>query len=76
MLNRSRNRSRDHGHCRRRGCQCTHDYPCFHGWIESPWTDPDTMITYERVMPCPVCRPEAAARLATTIERTSRDALV
>lgn len=73
MLNRSRIR-RDTGHCLRRACVCTHTWPCDHGWIEQPWTDPDTMITYERVAPCPNCRPEAYERLAGRIQRESVDA--
>lgn len=52
---------RDATHCYRKACRCTHTDGCDHGWID---LDPITNhgVTYERVAPCPVCRPEAAAR--------------
>ena len=34
-------------HCNRSACRCTHDEPCFKGWID---TDTSTA-------PCPMCRP-------------------
>lgn len=48
--------------CRREGCRCTHTAPCDRGWIDLP---PVTVhqVDYDRVAPCPVCRPEAATRL-------------
>lgn len=62
---------RDTGHCRRRGCMCTHDHPCEYGWLTMPALDHNGE-TYDRVAPCPICRPAAATRLAEELERTSR----
>lgn len=57
-------------HCYRAGCRCTHTAPCDRGWIE---VEPHVNhgVTYERVAPCPVCRPEAAARLDNAARRAS-----
>lgn len=49
-------------HCRRSNCRCTHTYPCDHGWIEAP-TAARNGQTYNRTVPCPVCRPELTARI-------------
>lgn len=61
----------DRRHCRQRGCLCTHTAPCDAGWVE---LEPRVThgVTYERVAPCPICRPNAAAKLAAETERTSR----
>jgi hypothetical protein len=61
----------DRRHCRRRGCLCTHTAPCDAGWLD---VDPMVRhgVTYQKVAPCPVCRPEAADRLAVTLQLTSR----
>lgn len=59
-------------HCRRRGCLCTHTHPCDVGWIEMEPRQHNGQ-SYERVAPCPQCRPEAADRLAASIVRSSRD---
>lgn len=57
-------RWRDHNHCGRAGCRCTHSDGCDHGWIDGlSYTDPVTLQTYRPVEPCPVCRPEYAERL-------------
>lgn len=57
----------------RQGCLCTHTDPCDMGWIEAePFVR--HQVTYQRVAPCPICRPEAADRLARRLERESRDA--
>lgn len=60
------------GHCRRRGCPCTHTDGCDYGWVPMPPREQHG-ITYEQVAPCPVCRPDAADRLAQRIERESRN---
>jgi hypothetical protein len=63
----------DRRHCRRDGCLCTHGAPCDAGWLDVPPTTKHG-VTYERVAPCPVCRPEAADRIAADLARTSRGA--
>lgn len=66
---------RDSGHCGRAGCRCTHTAGCDHGWLDDqPWTNPETGITYEQVSPCPICRPDAADRLAQQLRGESRNA--
>lgn len=42
-------------HCRRHGCPCTHDHPCFRGWIDPD--DPTIGTT-----PCQYCRPHLHRR--------------
>lgn len=49
------------GNCHREGCLCTHTDPCDYGWIPMPPIVRGS-ITYERVGPCPTCRPELALR--------------
>ena len=62
-------------HCGRTGCMCTHTEPCDHGWLAAPdRVNRETGMVYEQVAPCPVCKPDAADRIAQTLERTSRDA--
>lgn len=50
------------GNCGRRYCRCTHSDGCEYGWIDMP-----PLVrgkhAYERVAPCPVCRPESALRV-------------
>ena len=41
-------------HCGRGGCMCTHDDPCYKGWID---TDSSTS-------PCPICRTDLSFVLA------------
>lgn len=49
------------GHCGREGCPCTHS--CDHGWLEGkPYTHRGVQYTAPQE-PCPICRPEATARL-------------
>lgn len=53
----------DSNHCGRAGCTCLHVY-CDRGWSESsprkvPVTGKDTPAVYDRVQPCPGCKPEA-----------------
>ena len=67
-------KGRDSGHCGRKGCPCTHDGPCDHGWIEWPDHRADTGLDYENVAPCPTCRPDAWAKLEATMRGSSRDA--
>lgn len=57
--------------CGRSDCLCTHTAPCERGWLPMPPLHHNGQ-DYERVAPCPVCRPNAAGRLAVTTERTSR----
>lgn len=65
----------DSRHCGRDTCLCTHTESCDRGWIElPPWRNPETGLSYDRVAPCPVCRHQAADRIAQRLERTSRDA--
>lgn len=67
--------ARDAGHCGRTGCRCTHTPPCDHGWIDAPdRVNHETGMVYEQVAPCPVCRPDAADRMAAELKGTSRDA--
>lgn len=58
-------------HCRLEGCLCTHTDPCDHGWVDMPEQTVHGIV-YRAVAPCPICRPEAAGRLAASLERTSR----
>jgi hypothetical protein len=63
----------DRRHCRREGCLCTHTAPCDAGWLDvTPFTRHG--VTYHRVAPCPICRHEAADRIAANLARTSRGA--
>lgn len=51
------------GHCGRRGCACTHTHGCDHGWLETEgYTHRGVHYTAPQD-PCPICRPEAAARV-------------
>lgn len=50
------------GHCYRKGCLCTHTEPCDRGWMDLPELTVHG-YPYQRVAPCPTCRPEAALRL-------------
>lgn len=47
--------------CTVRGCQCTHTGECDRGWVDYPATVRHG-ITYQRVAPCAVCRPDAFTR--------------
>lgn len=42
-------------HCRRKGCDCTHDEGCYRGWIDAP----DGSST----LPCFICRPQTHERV-------------
>jgi hypothetical protein len=59
--------------CPRDTCRCTHTAPCDRGWVELP---PRTVHGhyYQRVTPCPMCRPEAHDRYARSVIYGSRTA--
>lgn len=52
-------------------CRCTHDAPCDRGWLDMPPVHANGM-DYQRVAPCPICRPGAATRYQRDLEATSR----
>lgn len=58
--------------CGRRDCRCTHTQPCERGWLTMPPVVAQG-VTYERVAPCPVCRPEAATRYEAQLRASSKD---
>lgn len=63
----------DSRHCGREFCPCTHTAPCHRGWLPAPdRVNPNTGMAYEQVAPCPVCRPDAADRLADRLRRESK----
>jgi hypothetical protein len=45
--------------CPRLNCPCTHDEPCDRGWINSINEN-----GYQRVKPCPNCKPDLASIMA------------
>lgn len=57
-------------HCRQAGCYCTHTSPCQAGWLDIEPSHQNGH-TYQRVVPCPQCRPDAYARYVVRIETTS-----
>lgn len=60
------------GSCGRTDCLCTHTAPCDRGWLDMP---PEVVhqVSYERVAPCPVCRPDAARRYERHLYATSKE---
>jgi hypothetical protein len=57
--------------CNRKLCRCTHTLPCVAGWLDLPALTRHG-VTYERVAPCPICRPEACWRAGQKAEAEAR----
>ena len=56
--------------CGRWGCPCTHTAPCDRGWVDlQPRVN--HAHPYQRVAPCPVCRPAAATRYEADLRASS-----
>jgi len=55
-------------HCRKSGCMCTHDEPCYAGWINFKYVEevkkirngiPSvTLLDREAARPCMICDPD------------------
>lgn len=63
-------RQPDGRHCRQPNCYCTHTAPCDAGWMTDHPAEHKGR-TYDRVVPCPQCRPDAYAKYVVHIEATS-----